>query len=114
MEKDKDTLREEFLESLTPSEVVELFDAEDLLDELPEWKIENFMENKGYEFNNSYDEEDEDEIEERLYKEIEENSFILKRDFDRHKLREHLLDITGLGHYVSTEDLLDEIKYLLI
>lgn len=39
--------------------------------------------------------------------------YVLCRDFDRHKLREHLLAITGLGSYVTDEEILSELKSLL-
>lgn len=39
--------------------------------------------------------------------------YILCRDFDRHKLREHLLAITGLGSYVTDEGILNELSTLL-
>lgn len=39
--------------------------------------------------------------------------YVLCRDFDRHKLREHLLAITGLGSYVTDEGILNELSTLL-
>lgn len=39
--------------------------------------------------------------------------YVLCRDFDRHKLREHLLAITGLGSYVTDEGILNELESLL-
>lgn len=39
--------------------------------------------------------------------------YVLCRDFDRHKLREHLLAITGLGSYVTDEGIWNELQSLL-
>lgn len=47
-----------------------------------------------------------------LGKQIPED-YVLCRDFDRHKLREHLLAITGLGSYVTDEGILSELESLL-
>lgn len=40
--------------------------------------------------------------------------YTIRRDFDRHKLRVHLLNLTGQGSYVSDDELLQRIKELLI
>ena len=40
--------------------------------------------------------------------------YTIRRDFDRHKLRDHLLNLTGQGSYVSDDELLERIKELLI
>lgn len=42
-----------------------------------------------------------------------EDGFFLPNLFDRHQLRKHLLNITGLGSYVTDEDILSELKSLL-
>lgn len=42
------------------------------------------------------------------------SSYTIRRDFDRHKLRDHLLNLTGQGSYVSDDELLERIKDLLI
>lgn len=49
---------------------------------------------------------------ESLGKQLPED-YVLCRDFDRHKLREHLLAITGLGSYVTDEGILNELSTLL-
>lgn len=41
------------------------------------------------------------------------NGFYLPTFFDRHKLREHLLAITGMGSYVTDEGILNELSTLL-
>ena len=41
------------------------------------------------------------------------SSYTIRRDFDRHKLRDHLLNLTGQGSYVSDDELLEQLKYLL-
>lgn len=40
-------------------------------------------------------------------------SYTIKRCFDRHQLRSHLENIAGCGGYVSNEELLEQLKYLL-
>jgi len=40
--------------------------------------------------------------------------YIIRRDFDRHKLRDHLLNLTGQGSYVSDDELVNKLKELLI
>lgn len=47
-----------------------------------------------------------------LEKQLPED-YVLCRDFDRHKLRDHLLNLTGQGSYVSDDELLEQLKYLL-
>lgn len=42
------------------------------------------------------------------------SEYTIRRDFDRHKLRDHLLNLTGQGSYVSNDELLQRIKELLI
>lgn len=42
------------------------------------------------------------------------SEYTIRRDFDRYKLRDHLLNITGQGGYVSDDELLERIKELLI
>lgn len=42
------------------------------------------------------------------------SSYTIPRNFDRHKLRDHLLNLTGQGSYVSDDELLERIKELLI
>lgn len=39
--------------------------------------------------------------------------YILPREFDRHQLHAHLVNITGLGGYASNSELLEEVKRLL-
>ena len=39
--------------------------------------------------------------------------YTIRRNFDRHQLRTHLENITGCGGYVSNEELLEQLKYLL-
>lgn len=42
------------------------------------------------------------------------SSYTIKRDFDRHQLRDHLLNLTGQGSYVSDEELVSKLKELLL
>lgn len=39
--------------------------------------------------------------------------YTIRRNFDRHQLRTHLENIAGCGGYVSNEELLEQLKYLL-
>lgn len=82
---------------------VDLGDFED--DEL----IEE-LEDRGYTIDK--DEEDDDEVPETSRKRMP-SSYTIKRCFDRHQLRTHLENITGCGGYVSNEELLEQLKYLL-
>lgn len=84
---------------------VDLGDFED--DEL----IEE-LEDRGYIVGDSDKEEEEDEIPESSRNRLP-SSYTIKRCFDRHQLRTHLENITGCGGYVSNEELLEQLKYLL-
>ena len=83
---------------------VDLGDFED--DEL----IEE-LEDRGYTIDKD-EEDDDDEIPETSRKRMP-SSYTIKRCFDRHQLRTHLENITGCGGYVSNEELLEQLKYLL-
>ena len=83
---------------------VDLGDFED--DEL----IEE-LEDRGYTIDKD-EEEDEDDDPETSRKRMP-SSYTIKRCFDRHQLRTHLENITGCGGYVSNEELLEQLKYLL-
>ena len=83
---------------------VDLGDFED--DEL----IEE-LEDRGYTIDKD-EEEDEDDVPKTSRKRMP-SSYTIKRCFDRHQLRSHLENITGCGGYVSNEDLLEQLKYLL-
>lgn len=83
---------------------VDLGDFED--DEL----IEE-LEDRGYTIDKD-DEEEDDEVSETSRNRLP-SSYTIKRCFDRHQLRTHLENITGCGGYVSNEELLEQLKYLL-
>lgn len=83
---------------------VDLGDFED--DEL----IEE-LEDRGYTIEKD-EEDDDDEVSETSRKRMP-SSYTIKRCFDRHQLRAHLENITGCGGYVSNEELLEQLKYLL-
>ena len=83
---------------------VDLGDFED--DEL----IEE-LEDRGYTIDKD-EEDDNDEVPETSRKRMP-SSYTIKRCFDRHQLRTHLENITGCGGYVSNEELLEQLKYLL-
>ena len=83
---------------------VDLGDFED--DEL----IEE-LEDRGYTIDKD-EEDDDDEVSETSRKRMP-SSYTIKRCFDRHQLRTHLENIAGCGGYVSNEELLEQLKYLL-
>lgn len=83
---------------------VDLGDFED--DEL----IEE-LEDRGYTIDKD-EEDDSDEVPETSRKRMP-SSYTIKRCFDRHQLRTHLENIAGCGGYVSNEELLEQLKYLL-
>ena len=83
---------------------VDLGDFED--DEL----IEE-LEDRGYTIDKD-EEDDDDEVPETSRKRMP-SSYTIKRCFDRHQLRTHLENISGCGGYVSNEELLEQLKYLL-
>ena len=82
---------------------IEEFDDDDLIEEL---------ESRGYIIGVKDEEEDEDDAQETSRKRMP-SSYTIKRCFDRHQLRTHLENITGCGGYVSNEELLEQLKYLL-
>lgn len=83
---------------------IEEFDDDDLIEEL---------ESRGYTVAETDDEKDEDDVPETSRTRMP-LSYTICRDFDRHKLRDHLLDLTGQGCYVSDDELLEGLKYLLV
>lgn len=83
---------------------VDLGDFED--DEL----IEE-LEDRGYTIDKD-EKDDDDEVPETSRKRMP-SSYTIKRCFDRHQLRTHLENVTGCGGYVSNEELLEQLKYLL-
>ena len=78
------------------------FDDDDLIEEL---------EDRGYTVGDK-EEDEEDEVPENSRNRMP-SSYTIKRCFDRHQLRTHLENITGCGGYVSNEELLEQLKYLL-
>lgn len=82
---------------------IDEFYDDDLIEEL---------ESRGYTVKKNDEEEDEDEVSETSRKRMP-SSYTIKRFFDRHQLRTHLENITGCGSYVSNEELLEQLKYLL-
>lgn len=92
--------------SITKQVEVEVdFDAEDYLDEIEDKRLIEEVEDRGY----YVEGKEEDECRKRMTTE-----YTIRRDFDRHKLRDHLLNLTGQGSYVSDDELLERIKELLI
>lgn len=92
--------------SITKQVEVEVdFDAEDYLNEIEDKRLIEEIEDRGY----YVEGKEEDECRKRMPAE-----YTIRRDFDRHKLRDHLLNLTGQGSYVSDDELLERIKELLI
>lgn len=92
--------------SITKQVEVEVdFDAEDYLNEIEDKRLIEEIEDRGY----YVEGKEEDEGRNRMPAE-----YTIRRDFDRHKLRDHLLNLTGQGSYVSDDELLERIKELLI
>lgn len=82
---------------------IDEFDDDDLIEEL---------ESRGYTVEEKDDEKDEDDVPETSRTRMP-SSYTINRFFDRHQLRTHLENITGCGGYVSNEELLEQLKYLL-
>lgn len=82
---------------------IDEFDDDDLIEEL---------ESRGYTVEKNDDEEVEGDVPETSRTRMP-SSYTIRRDFDRHKLRDHLLNLTGQGSYVSDDELLEQLKYLL-
>ncbi len=82
---------------------IDEFDDDDLIEEL---------EHRGYTVGDKDEEDDDDDIPETSRTRMP-SSYTIKRCFDRHQLRTHLENITGCGGYVSNEELLEQLKYLL-
>lgn len=83
---------------------IDEFDDDDLIEEL---------ESRSYTVEEKDDEEEEGDIPETSRTRMP-SSYTIPRNFDRHKLRDHLLNLTGQGSYVSDDELLQRIKELLI
>ena len=78
------------------------------LDDFDEDEIVEYLEDKGYTVEYNGKSEDPEPPRKRM-----PSLYTIKRCFDRHQLRNHLENITGCGGYVSNEELLEQLKYLL-
>lgn len=78
------------------------------LDDFDEDEIVEYLQDKGYTVEDNGEPEEPEPPRNRL-----PYSYTIKRCFDRHQLRTHLENITGCGSYVSNEELLEQLKYLL-
>lgn len=88
------------------SEVWEQITDDELCDEVRKRSLEDA-------FQDDDDGVDEEDIYEEVYDEFERKNFILPKDFDRFKLRDHLVSIAGLGSYVTEKILFDKLSDLL-
>lgn len=78
------------------------------LDDFDEDEIVEYLQDKGYTVEDNGEPEEPETPRNRL-----PYSYTIIRNFDNRQLREHLLNITGLGSYVSNEELVNRIKELL-
>lgn len=78
------------------------------LDDFDEDEIVEYLEDKGYTVGYNGKPEVPEPSRKRL-----PSSYTIKRCFDNKELREHLLNIAGMGSYVSNEELVNRIKELL-
>ena len=78
------------------------------LDDFDEDEIVEYLQDKGYTVEDNGEPEELELPRNRL-----PYSYTIKRCFDRHQLRTHLENIAGCGGYVSNEELLEQLKYLL-
>ena len=81
------------------------------LDDVDEDEIVSYLEDKGYIV--EYDGEPEEQEQPEPSRKRLPSTYTIKRNFDNRELREHLLNIAGLGSYVSNDELVNRIKELL-
>ena len=81
------------------------------LDDFDEDEIVSYLEDKGYIV--EYDEEPEQQEQPAQSRKRLPSHYSIKRCFDNRELREHLLNLAGLGSYVSNDELVNRIKELL-
>ena len=81
------------------------------LDEFDEDEIIDYLESKGYTV--EYDGEPEEQEQPEPSRKRLPSHYSIKRCFDNRELREHLQNLSGLGSYVSNDELVNRIKELL-
>ena len=81
------------------------------LDEFDEDEIVSYLEDKGYTV--EYDGEPEEQEQSEPSRKRLPSHYSIKRCFDNRELREHLQNLSGLGSYVSNDELVNRIKELL-
>ena len=81
------------------------------LDEFDEDEMVSYLEGKGYTV--EYDGEPEEQEQSEPSRKRLPSHYSIKRCFDNRELREHLLNLAGLGSYVSNDELVNRIKELL-
>ena len=81
------------------------------LDDFDEDEIVSYLEDKGYIV--EYDGEPEQQEQPEPSRKRLPSHYTIKRCFDNRELREHLLNLAGVGSYVSNEELVNRIKELL-
>ena len=81
------------------------------LDEFDEDEIVSYLEYKGYTV--EYDGEPEEQEQPEPSRKRLPSHYSINRCFDNRELREHLQNLSGLGSYVSNDELVNRIKELL-
>lgn len=89
------------------SDVLEQIEDDDLVAEVRSRRLEDAFED------DDNDEVDEDKIREEELVDLKKNNHVLPKMFDRFQLRDHLINIAGLGSYVSDETLFNKLSDLL-
>ena len=106
------------MKTLTNEQILEEVDKrnlyQEILEKLDDDDITNEVNRRGLEdsFQES-DDQDEDALAEEQDREYRENNYVISKDFDRFKLREHLVDIAGLQSHVSDKTLFAKLEELL-
>ena len=79
-------------------------DIEDHLGEVSDKQLIAEVEDRGYYVEGKEEDENRKKV---------PSEYTIKRCFDNRELREHLLNLAGLGSYVSNDELVNRIKELL-
>lgn len=117
----EDFTNEQLIKELTKRNY-DVREVDDDSDEYGPMEIEDFSDDelinelgdRGYDIYKEDGECASDPMKDPYYKEEHlPREYVIPRSFDKHQLRAHLVDITGLGSYVSDTELTDELKRLL-
>lgn len=89
------------------SDVLKQIEDDELIDEVRSRNLEDVFED------DDDDKVDEDVLREEELVDLKKNNHVLPKLFDRFQLRDHLINIAGLGSYVSDETLFNKLSDLL-